>query len=184
MTDVLERGDIFFLYRPRVKEELAEGLEDVQRFLVIVRPERAGAFPADRRRPQAVPEPEEHERLWALVDQVASESGELRAELERGEYGTRTRGAHVRPEARPAGEGRYALVEHDGHTHLAYELELPRRSGEPQEEMRIERGGELSDRAGREGRVAIARREVSRCRGSRTTASATWSSTARSRRVT
>ena len=29
MVDVLERGDIFFVYRPRVQEDSAEGLEDV-----------------------------------------------------------------------------------------------------------------------------------------------------------
>jgi hypothetical protein len=30
MADVLERGNIYFFYRPRVQEREAEGIEDVQ----------------------------------------------------------------------------------------------------------------------------------------------------------
>jgi len=49
------------------------------------------------------------------------------------------RGTRVQPEARPAGEAGYAIVDHDGHTHLAYALELPREPGDVQRELRIER---------------------------------------------
>jgi hypothetical protein len=138
MTEVLERGDIFFLYRRRVEEEQAEGLEEVQRFFLVLRPdgqERYRRIVVGRKR---LPEPEEHERFWAFVDEVARDARDVREELERTEYETRTRGKRVQPESRPAGEGRYALVDHDGHTHLAYALELPRRPGEPQEDLRIE----------------------------------------------
>src|SRR5947208_14357307 len=48
------------------------------------------------------------------------------------------RGTRVQPEARPAGEAGYAIVGHDGHTHLAYALELPREPGEVQRAFRIE----------------------------------------------
>ena len=37
--EVLERGDIFFLYRPRVEEEHPSSLADVQRFFIVLRPE-------------------------------------------------------------------------------------------------------------------------------------------------
>jgi hypothetical protein len=43
------------------------------------------------------------------------------------------------PEARPVGEGRYAIVDHDGHTHLAYVLELPPEPGPAQRTFNIER---------------------------------------------
>jgi hypothetical protein len=49
----------------------------------------------------------------------------------------RTRGVRVQPPARPAGAGRYAIVEHDGHAHLAYVLELPREPGPAQEAFGI-----------------------------------------------
>jgi hypothetical protein len=58
--------------------------------------------------------------------------------LERETYRTRTRGERAQPEARPAGEGRYALVRHDDHTHLAYELELPTKPRDVQQELDIE----------------------------------------------
>jgi hypothetical protein len=70
---------------------------------------------------------------------VATRPEELRDELERKVYDTKTRGTRVQPEARPAGEARYAIVKHNGHTHLAYALELPRRRGQVQKELGIER---------------------------------------------
>ena len=36
MPQVLERGSIYFVYRPRVEATSASGLEDVQRFFVIL----------------------------------------------------------------------------------------------------------------------------------------------------
>lgn len=36
--DVLESGDIYFLFRPRVNTDEPRGLRDVQRFFVILRP--------------------------------------------------------------------------------------------------------------------------------------------------
>ncbi len=43
------------------------------------------------------------------------------------------------PDARPAGEARYAIVEHEGHTHFGYALELPPEPGPLQDELQIER---------------------------------------------
>jgi hypothetical protein len=44
----------------------------------------------------------------------------------------------VQPEARPVGEGRYTIVDHEGHSHLAYALEHPQQPGEAQRAMQIE----------------------------------------------
>jgi hypothetical protein len=40
---------------------------------------------------------------------------------------------------RPAGMGHYQLVRHNGHTHLAYELQLPERRSEVQKDLNIAR---------------------------------------------
>ena len=40
--------------------------------------------------------------------------------------------------ARPAGEGKYAIVDHNKHTELVYVLELPK-AGEAQKELGIEK---------------------------------------------
>ena len=43
--------------------------------------------------------------------------------------------------ARPCGEGVYGIVEHGGHTHLAYVLEIPELPGEVQNEFHIDKQG-------------------------------------------
>lgn len=37
-TDVLEQGDVFFFYRPKVNEDDPSGLGDVQNFGMVLRP--------------------------------------------------------------------------------------------------------------------------------------------------
>src|SRR5438128_5542663 len=56
-------------------------------------------------------------------------------------YDTQTRGERHRPAARPDGEGVYAIVRHEDHTHLAFALELPARPGEVQDELNIPKQG-------------------------------------------
>jgi hypothetical protein len=89
--------------------------------------------------PKRLPDPERHERFWAFVAEVAESPDELRDDIERTAYETRTRGVRIQSEARPAGEGRYALVDHERHTHLAYVLELPPEPGAAQNLFGIER---------------------------------------------
>jgi hypothetical protein len=139
MTRVLERGDVFFLYRPRVGRTEAHSLDDVARFLVVLDPDARGhdrLLVVGRKR---LPDPERHEREWALVVEVAERPADLRDDVGPRVYATKTRGVRVQPEARPAGEGRYVLADHDGHTHLAYGLELPPEPGEAQRVFGIRR---------------------------------------------
>ncbi len=49
--------------------------------------------------------------------------------------------ARRRPAPIPAGEGRYALAEHHGLAHLAYQLELPDEPGDVQRQLGILRQG-------------------------------------------
>jgi len=139
VSRVVEKGDLFFFYRPRVDADKVDELSDVQRFFVVLKPD------GDRRYRRIVigrkrlPDPAEHERVWAFVAEVTDEPDDLRDELESKVYETRTRRVRVQPPARPAGEGRYAIVEHDGHAHLAYVLELPREPGPAQEAFGIRR---------------------------------------------
>jgi hypothetical protein len=58
--------------------------------------------------------------------------------LEEIHYDTATRGERVRPEARPAGEGIYRIVQHGNHNYLIYALELPEQTGPVQQELNIE----------------------------------------------
>jgi len=81
------------------------------------------------------------ERYWAVMEFASENMDELDKDLGEKHYATHTRGERVLHGARPAGEGVYAIVEHKGHTHLAYALEMPHDLGEVQESFNIEKEG-------------------------------------------
>jgi hypothetical protein len=142
MANVLERGNIYFVYRPKVEHASAKGIEDIQRFFVILSPfgnARYRLIVIGRKRLPAIGDT--HERNWGFVQKVASNPHDIEDELDRLTYSTATRGERHVSSARPAGEGIYAIARHDDHTHLAFALELPERPGEVQEELNIPRQG-------------------------------------------
>jgi hypothetical protein len=111
--------------------EEARTLDDVARFFFVLDPDTRGCdrmVVVGRKR---LPDPERHERAWALVAEVGRPR-ELREGLGTRAYQTKTRGLRVQPEARTVGQGHYLLADHDGHSHLAYALDLPREPGEAQ----------------------------------------------------
>jgi hypothetical protein len=142
MADVLERGNIYFLYRPRVEQKGASGLADIQRFFLVLSPygkERYRLVVVGRKK---LPEVESHrDRSWAFVEKVSHRAEEIEEGLDALTYVTKTRGERHLAPARPAGEGVYALVRHDDHTHLAFALELPRQPGAVQQELNIPEEG-------------------------------------------
>lgn len=136
-TEVLEEGDIFFLYRPIVDKDDPHGLGDVQRFHIVLRPHGGGKarlLTVGRKR---MPDVERHERNWGFVDAVTDSVRELEDGLREETYETKTRGEQRRPAARQAGEGVYAISLEDGQMHLSYALELPARPDEVQKTLRI-----------------------------------------------
>jgi hypothetical protein len=138
MAQVLEDGDIYFLYRPRVEEEHVDSLAEVQRLLVVLHPwhgRHLRLLVVGRKR---LPGIEEHDRFWGFVDTVVDRPEQLHEALQRRAYRTRTRGERVQPAARPAAEGAYVIARHDDHTHLAYQVELPHRAGPAQHDLGIE----------------------------------------------
>jgi hypothetical protein len=138
MAKVLERGNIYFVYRPKVEHTSAAGLEDVQRFFVILSPfdkARYRLLVIGRKKLPAITG--DQERNWAFVQKVGGKPEEIEDELDPLTYPTATRGERHLSAARPAGEGVYAIARHDDHTHLAFALELPERRGEVQEELNI-----------------------------------------------
>lgn len=139
MSTELEHGDIFFFYRPRVEVNEVRSPEDVQRLFIVLRPDGRSRLREIIVGPKRLPDPERHERVWAFVARVSDKAENLQEELRQRRYETKTRGERRQPEARPAGEGRYAIVDHDGHGHLAYVLELPQQLGEAQRVFGIER---------------------------------------------
>jgi hypothetical protein len=135
--EIIETGDIYFAYRPRVGESEAEGLDDVQRFFMVLKPQGGAPFRLAVLGRKRLPEAERHERVWGFIDKVAKSGSAIEAEFKEYHYDTKTRGRRTVPAARPAGEGVYALLQRGRNLHLTYELELPERPGEVQEELNI-----------------------------------------------
>lgn len=136
-TEILEEGDIFFLYRPRVEEEHPSEIGDVQRFEMVLRPhggDKVRLLIVGRKR---LPVAERHERHWGFVEAIADSAKDLEEGLRAGSYRTKTRGKRTQGAARPAGEGVYAVSLEEGQMHLSYALELPERPGEVQKAFRI-----------------------------------------------
>ncbi len=140
--EILEEGDIYFVYRPKVRPEgddeevAAEGLDEVENFFLILKP-RGGSFRLINIGRKRLPEVDAHERNWGFVEMIAKSGKDVEEELRRETYDTKTRGERVRPAARPAGEGVYALVREGRKTHLAWALELPDQPGPVQKTFNI-----------------------------------------------
>jgi len=138
-VEILERGNIYFFYRPAVGEDAPKGLVDVQRFHFVLSPEGRELFRMITVGKKRLPEPDDAgQRFWGFVEKVGQTSGEMVEELERGQMRD---GFGTKRSARPAGEGVYALARHGNHTHLLYALELPAEPDEVQRELHIEKQG-------------------------------------------
>jgi hypothetical protein len=138
-VDVLERGNIFFVYRPQVEEESPEGMSDVQQFYMILSKHGEDRYRMIVIGRKKLPEIEDGgDRNWGFVSMVSSDPTEIRSELQKETYETKTRGERELPAARPVGEGVYAIVHHEDHTHLAYVLELPESEEKVQRAFNIE----------------------------------------------
>ena len=141
-SEILEQGNTYFLYRPKVRAEgeeeevAAQGLGDVENFYVVLKPQ-SGKFRLINVGRKRLPDIEGHERNWGFVDMIAKSGKEIEEALRRDTYETKTRGERVRPAARPAGEGVYAMVREGSRTHLVWALELPEKPGPVQKTFNI-----------------------------------------------
>lgn len=147
-AEIVERGDLYFLYRPDVRPEGAEdtgahGMKQVERLYMVMKPKGEKRFRMMVVGRKHLPDLDDHERTWGFVDKIARSADEVEAELGRDTYETKTRGERVRPAARPAGEGVYALVRHGRNVRLAYTLELPEHAGPVQKALKIAPEGSI-----------------------------------------
>ena len=126
MSKELERGDIFFFYRPKVDAEEASEVQrlymvlsnsSVYRLLIV----GANELPAEGDGSDS------STRRWALVRAVAENSAEIEDFLKGGEYETETKGSRHLPPVAPVGEGRYALIDTGDSTQLVYRLRRPKK---------------------------------------------------------
>jgi Protein of unknown function (DUF2795) len=143
-SDIIEQGDVFFFYRPKVDTEEVEDLKHVQRFYMITAPEDNTKYRlfliGQKQLPEIVEDKStSEEKNWALNTLTTSNPKDIQKELMPAEYTTETRGKRRLAAAVPAGEGKYVIAKHDNHTELAYVLELPETPGPTQREFEIKR---------------------------------------------
>ena len=152
---VIESGDIFFFYRPKIDTEEVKDIEDVQRFYMVTcqdinddddqnknRNKNYRLFMLGSKKMPEIVEGKSgsEERNWALNILTTSNPVELHKELlVPVEYTTKTRGKRTLSPAQPAGEGKYSIIRHDGHTELVYILEIPEVPGKTQIEFEIKK---------------------------------------------
>jgi hypothetical protein len=140
--NLLERGDIFFFYRPDVEQNSPNRLLDVRRFHVVLRPEGRDVLRLITIGRKTLPTSDDGDRNhWGFVDRVFRKPEDLREALSGESSETETRGERHLPRARPAGEGVYVLARAGRSSVLAYALELPVQPGEVQRAFHIEREG-------------------------------------------
>jgi len=144
-SQIVEQGDIFFFYRPKVGTEEVTSTEDVQRFYMVTSPEERDSkyrlFVLGRKQLPEIVEDKStsEERNWALNTLTTNNAEDIRRELLAAEYEAETKGKRRMAAAAPAGEGKYSIVKHDNHTELAYVLELPEMPGPTQKEFEIKK---------------------------------------------
>ncbi|SOC53422.1 Protein of unknown function [Chromohalobacter canadensis] len=141
MATYVEKGDIYFFYRPKVNVEKVQGLDDVQRTYMVLAPDDGDAarlFVVGKKRMPKIPQgkPQSTAREWMMNDMTGKpkEIGKALAPLE---YDTKTQGEQEQGEAIPVGEGRYAIFERNNSTRLAYRLSSPDKPGKAQRELGI-----------------------------------------------
>lgn len=152
-SNILEKGIVYFFFRPRVGVEEPHGVEDVARSFVVLRPmatdAKLGAGPigdAGNSRLLAIPKktlPKSGRDRWiSFVEKANASFAALKDDFLSGEeYDTKTAGTRHAMPATPVGEGVYALTTTGRESHLAYILTLPRELGDAQSDIGLKRKG-------------------------------------------
>lgn len=135
--DILEQGQLYFVWRPKVEEKEPDSRDDVERFYMVMRPDGGRLFRLVVIGRKYLPDVGEHERSWGFVEAVTRTGKEMEEGLREVTYQTKTRGERTLQAARPAGEAVYALLREGSSTFLAYALTRPERLGPVQKAFNI-----------------------------------------------
>ena len=147
-SPILEKGTIYFFFKPKVDLEKIDSAVDAQRSYIVLKPLPTGAklekgadLADTRTRFIELPKkqlPRTGEKFMAFVASPDSTPEDIKTRLGGSEYSTSTAGQRTQPAARPMGEGVYCLVSIQSATHLVYMLTLPKEPGEVQKEFGID----------------------------------------------
>ncbi|KAI9791489.1 MAG: hypothetical protein M1816_003833 [Peltula sp. TS41687] len=146
-SNILEKGIIYFFFRARVGIEDPEGVNDVARSYIVLRPIALGAKlgegpleDAGNNRLLALPKKvlptSNRDRFMVFVEKPKTTLQDLKENFISGsDYTTKTQGPRHTPSATPSGEGVYAISTTGRESHLSYFLTVPSEINEVQKEL-------------------------------------------------
>ncbi|RSH94616.1 hypothetical protein EHS25_004420 [Saitozyma podzolica] len=109
----LERGHIYFLYRPKIDADEVESIDDISKFHILLLPKSKDKGYSHRIievGKKKLPDPgAKHQVIWGLVGGVGDDRSKLKEASGAYSYETKTRGTRHQPAARPAARGHYIL---------------------------------------------------------------------------
>lgn len=135
---MIESGRIRFFARSRRGDGRIRDVGDAQQFLLSLQPDGSSRHRLLVVGQKQLPSPASGQRFWAFVDRVCDDLAAAVGHLGPTTYVTRAGRVRRRAGARLLGEGRYAIVRHEAHTHLDYQVEPARRIGALQRSFNIE----------------------------------------------
>ncbi|RAK96158.1 uncharacterized protein BO80DRAFT_239428 [Aspergillus ibericus CBS 121593] len=154
-SNVLEKGIIYFFYRPRVNISDPQSIGDVARSFLVLRPtpigttldQQNGSVESGAKcRLMMLPKKKfptsGRERDMGFVEKAGQSMKSLQESFIAGDtYETSTRGEQTVPEARPYAEGVYAITSTKRSSHLAYVLTIPETIGSIQQDFGLHSRG-------------------------------------------
>ncbi|KAJ5555179.1 hypothetical protein N7535_007620 [Penicillium sp. DV-2018c] len=154
-SNILEKGFIYFFFRPRVNIEDPQSISEVARSFFVLRPTPLGAEfnegqgPVDKGascRLMMLPKKKfptsSKERDMGFVEKAGKSMQELHESFIAGTtYQTSTRGERHTEDAQPYAEGVYAITSTPRASHLAYILTIPAELGEVQQDFGLRQRG-------------------------------------------
>lgn len=141
MANYVEKGDIYFFYRPKVNAEKIRDQDDIQRLHIVLVADKDNAarlFVVGKKQLPDIAEGESKStaREW-MMNYRTGKPKDIAEDLAPLEYKTKTRGEQEQGEAIPVGEGRYVIYERHNSSRLAYRLANPNKPGKAQKALGI-----------------------------------------------
>ena len=151
-SNILEKGIVYFFFRPRVSVEEPESIEDVARSFIVLRPlprdAKLGEGPIgddENCRLLVLPKKKlptsSRERYMGFVEKAGVSVKTLRESFADREYETKTKGEQHVPPATPLAEGVYAITSTGRSSHLAYIITIPSELSEVQKDFGLTNRG-------------------------------------------
>ncbi|KAM5433006.1 hypothetical protein McanMca71_006497 [Microsporum canis] len=143
--NILEKGIIYFFFRGKVGVEEPEGLNEVARTFIVLRPQPHDADLSDGlvggencrllMLPKKAVPTSSSEKYMGFVEKAGIDLKTLKQSFLGKEYETKTKGTQFSPTATPLAEGVYAITSTMRTSHLAYILTVPTEVSEVQKDF-------------------------------------------------